>query len=67
MAEEHAGEGLDLDVRERCALREREAPDLLLGEADVVERLLGDGGDARRDLLSVKRKLPGDQPSSDSE
>ena len=25
MAEEHAGERLDLDVRERCALREREA------------------------------------------
>ena len=51
VAEEHAREGLDLDVRERCALREGEAPDLLLGEADVVERLPGHGGDAGRNLL----------------
>ena len=63
---EHARQRLDLDVRERGALGEGEAPDLLLGEADVVERLPGQGGDAGRDLVR-QPEVSGDQPSNDSE
>jgi hypothetical protein len=50
VAQEHAGERLDLDVVHGGALGLREAPYLGLGEADVVERLLVDPRDDALDL-----------------
>ena len=50
MAEHHAGQGLDLDVADRSALRLGEAADLGLGEADVVEVAPGEPRQAGFDL-----------------
>ena len=67
MAEDDARQRLDLDVGERGALREREAADLLLREADVVDGLRRHGGDARLDLALGEEEAVGFQPSNDSE
>ena len=51
MAEDDAGQGLDLDVGHRGLLRLGEAAHLRLGEADIVEVALGDFRDGLFDLL----------------
>ncbi len=50
MAEHDAGQGLDLDIAHRGALDLGEIADLLLREADVVERLRRDLRDHRGDV-----------------
>jgi hypothetical protein len=54
VAEEDAGQGLDLDVLQGGALRLGEAPHLGLGEAHVGERLGVDLTDAALDLRRVE-------------
>ncbi|MCY1308908.1 hypothetical protein D9M70_589510 [compost metagenome] len=51
MAEHHAREGFDFDVVHRVLLHLGEAADLRLGEADIVEGLLRQAGNAGVDLL----------------
>ena len=51
MAENDAGAGFDLDGAHRFELRLGEVADLLLREANGIERARGHGGDAFFDLL----------------
>jgi hypothetical protein len=51
LAQHHARQGLDLEVPERGALVLREAADLRLGEADVVQLALRELAQAGLDLL----------------
>ncbi len=50
MAEDHAGQRLDLDITQRSPLDLGEVADLGLGKADVVQGLLRDGVDDVGDL-----------------
>ena len=50
MPEHNTGDGLDLDVGDRGALHQREAPDLCLCELDVGDRLRGQRCDRVGDL-----------------
>jgi len=56
VARHHARQGLDLDVGHRRALDLREAADLRLRKADVVQRARRQAGDAGVDLRGGQAK-----------